>query len=59
LVVPAGDVDALAAALAQLLADEPLRHKMGQRSQAIISDYTVEAACDTFLQAINYALEKH
>ena len=58
LVVPAGDVGALANALSQLLTDEPLRRKMGQRSQAIIADYTVETACDTFLQAVYYALEK-
>lgn len=58
LVVPAGDVDALADALRQLLADEPLRQEMGQRSRAIIANYTVEAACDTFLQAINHALAK-
>jgi glycosyltransferase involved in cell wall biosynthesis len=58
LVVPAGDVDALAAALAQLLTDKALRCEMGQRSRAIIADYTVEAACSTFLRAINHALEK-
>ena len=58
LVVPAGNVDALAAALAQLLTDEALRCEMGQRSRAIIADYTVEAACSTFLRAIHHALEK-
>ena len=58
LVVPAGDVRALADALSQLLADEPLRCKMGQRSQAIIADYTVAMACDTFLRAIHHALER-
>jgi glycosyltransferase involved in cell wall biosynthesis len=58
LVVPAGDVGALADALSQLLTDERLRRKMGQRSQAIIADYTVEMARDTFLQAIHHALEK-
>jgi len=58
LVVPAGNVDALAAALAQLLTDEALRCEMGQRSRVIIADYTVEAACSTFLRAIHHALEK-
>ena len=58
LVVPAGDIDALAAALEQLLADESLRRKMGRRSRAIIADYTAETACRTFLQAINYASER-
>jgi glycosyltransferase involved in cell wall biosynthesis len=52
-VVPASNTDALATALAQLLTDEALRRKMGQRSQYIISAYTVEAACDAFLQAID------
>ena len=58
LVVPAGDVDALATALRQLLADEVLRREMGRRSRAIIANYTVETACSTFLRAINHALEK-
>jgi glycosyltransferase involved in cell wall biosynthesis len=58
LVVPAGNTNALATAVAQLLTDEALRRKMGQRSQHIISAYTVETARDTFLQAINRALEK-
>jgi len=57
-IVPAGDVDALAAALGHLLADEALRHRMGQRSREIIADYTVKKACDTFVQAIEYVLEK-
>lgn len=59
LVVPAGDIDALATALTQLLTDKELRREMGQRSRRIIFSYTVEAACDAFLQAINRALEKH
>jgi glycosyltransferase involved in cell wall biosynthesis len=58
MVVPVGDVDPLADALAQLLASEALRRKMGQRSRAIIASYTVEFACDTFLRAINYVMEK-
>jgi glycosyltransferase involved in cell wall biosynthesis len=58
LVVPAGDVDALATALARLLPDEALRRAMGQRSQHIISLYTVKAACDAFLQVIDDACQK-
>ncbi len=58
MVVPVGDVDALADALAQLLASEALRRKMGQRSRAIIASFTVEFACDTFLRAINHVMEK-
>lgn len=56
-VVPAGDVEALAEALSQLLSDEALRHEMGRRSRGIIAPYTVEFACRTFVQAIQYALE--
>ncbi len=58
LVVPAGDINALAGALEQLLSDQSLRREMGERSRAIIADYTVNAACETFLDAITYALEK-
>jgi len=56
LVVPAGDTDALATAMRQLLSDESLRHKMGRRSQHIISAYTVEAARDAFLEVIKHVL---
>lgn len=58
LVVPAGNVDALADALRKLLTDESLRRKMGQRSRAIIADYTVQTARNTFLRSIARALEK-
>jgi len=58
LVVPPGNTKALAAALAQLLADEALRLKMGQRSLDIVSAYTVGAARDTFMQGIHCALEQ-
>ena len=56
-VVQAGDVDALASALARLLDDAPLRRKMGQRSRAIIANYTVDAACEAFLRVIVLALK--
>lgn len=59
LIIPADDVSALAEALEHLLADEPLRRQMGERSRAIIADYTLEAACSAFLQAISHALEEH
>lgn len=59
LVVPAGDVDALAEALASLLNDEERRRRMGERSRLIIADYTVEKACNTFLQAIEHAMGKN
>jgi glycosyltransferase involved in cell wall biosynthesis len=57
-VVPAEDVQALAAALADLLADPVLRQQMGERSRTLIADYTVERVCTTFLHAIRYALEQ-
>ncbi|HEY75777.1 MAG TPA: glycosyltransferase family 4 protein [Thermoflexia bacterium] len=56
LIVPAGDVDALADALGKLLFDEPLRRRMGLRSREIISSYTVEWACSTFVRAVHYVL---
>jgi glycosyltransferase involved in cell wall biosynthesis len=58
LVVPAGNTDALATALARLLTDEALRYALGQRSRRIISAYTVRAACDAFLQVIDDARRK-
>jgi glycosyltransferase involved in cell wall biosynthesis len=56
LVVTAGNPDSLATALGQLLPDAELRQEMGERSQVIISKYTVENASDAFLQAIRRAL---
>jgi len=58
LVVPAGDVRALADALVRLLANEGMRRRMGERSQAIIADYTLERARDTFLRAIDDAARR-
>ena len=55
-VVPAGDENALSAALARLSKDADLRRQMGQRSRAIIADYTTEAARDRFLLVIEQAL---
>jgi len=57
LVVPAGDVKALSAALARLLEDSSLRSEMGERSRAIISRYTVDAACGAFLDVIGRVLD--
>lgn len=56
LVVPSSDVPALKVALTRLLDDAGLRQQMGQRSRAIISDYTTEAAADRFRQVIERAL---
>jgi glycosyltransferase involved in cell wall biosynthesis len=55
-VVPAGDENALSAALARLSKDADLRRQMGQHSRAIIADYTTEAARDRFLLVIEQAL---
>ena len=51
-VVPAGRPADLAAALKRLLGDGDLRRRMGQRSRAIISQYTLDSACQSFLNAI-------
>jgi glycosyltransferase involved in cell wall biosynthesis len=58
IVIPAGDVNALSAALAHLLNNADLRQRMGQRSRAIIADYTTQAARDKFLEVIEYALKQ-
>ena len=58
LVIPAGDIGALEDALARLLGDEAQRSMMGQRSREVIRKYTVEYACNAFLQAIDCALSK-
>ena len=58
LVVPPGNAEELAGALARLLADEALRARMGQRSREIIADYTVATARNTFMQAIEHALSQ-
>jgi glycosyltransferase involved in cell wall biosynthesis len=58
IVIPAGDVNALSAALAHLLNNADLRQRMGPRSRAIIADYTTQAARDKFLEVIEYALKQ-
>jgi len=57
-VVPAGNASALSVALDRLLKDADLRRQMGQRSRALIADYTTEAARDRFLEMIEYALRR-
>ncbi len=54
-VVPAGNVQALAAAIERLVQDKLLRTEMGRRAQSTISSFTLESACNTFLRAIRYA----
>lgn len=59
LVVPVGDEGELGAALATLLRNADLCRRMGQRSHALIADYTTEAARDRFLDVIARALDHH
>jgi glycosyltransferase involved in cell wall biosynthesis len=47
LVVPPGDADALAAALARLLADDDLRERMGRRArERVLECFTVQKMVD-------------
>lgn len=52
LVVPAGDPDALAQAIARLLADEPLRHRLGAAAREAVRPYTYEAMARAFARAL-------
>lgn len=54
-ILPTGDVAALTAALADLLARPEERRRMGQRSQEIIAPYTVARAAAAFVAAIELA----
>jgi glycosyltransferase involved in cell wall biosynthesis len=51
-VVRAGDADALAQAITLLLADEPLRARLGEAGKAAVSAYTYDAMADAFEQAL-------
>ncbi|MEZ4590643.1 MAG: glycosyltransferase family 4 protein [Chloroflexota bacterium] len=57
IVVPADNLEALARALTDLLANPAKRATMGQQSRERIAPYTVSAARDAFLQLINYLLK--
>jgi len=57
LLVPYGDVRALAEAVALLLQDQPLAQRMGQRGrQKVASQYSWEAVCERVLAAYNQVL---
>jgi glycosyltransferase involved in cell wall biosynthesis len=55
LVVRAGDDRELAAALARLLDDEPLRTRLGRQARAAVEPYSYEAAADAFGDALRAA----
>jgi glycosyltransferase involved in cell wall biosynthesis len=55
LVVPAGDVSALAAALDRLLSDGPLREHIGVNAHELVGDYSYPRAADAFARALAFA----
>ena len=52
LVVPAGDADALAAAVTLLLEDAPLRTRLGEAAKSAVSAYTYDAMAEAFERAL-------
>ena len=55
LVVTAGDVPALAAAIGRLLSDQPLRDHMGVNARELVGDYSYPRAADAFARALALA----
>jgi glycosyltransferase involved in cell wall biosynthesis len=55
LVVAPGDARALAQAIERLLADEPLRARLGARAREAVSAYTYDAMVEAFDRAISAA----
>jgi glycosyltransferase involved in cell wall biosynthesis len=51
-VVPAGDAAALAGAIARLLADEPLRSRLGAAAKEAVAAYTYDAMVQAFDRAL-------
>jgi glycosyltransferase involved in cell wall biosynthesis len=58
IVVQPGEVGTLASALRKLLRTPDLRKNMGHLSRQTIASYTVEAACQAFLQVIAETCER-
>ena len=53
-VVAAGDVDALRQAIAGLLADEPLRARLGEAAREAVSRFNYDAMVEAFGRALGY-----
>jgi glycosyltransferase involved in cell wall biosynthesis len=53
--VPAGDVDAAAAAFRRLAADPDLRRRMGERSRGLVAGYGYEPSVENLLAAVREA----
>jgi glycosyltransferase involved in cell wall biosynthesis len=56
LVVPAGDRDALAAAISRLRVDPSLRAQLGAAARDAVAPYTYDAMADAFGRALEAAL---
>jgi glycosyltransferase involved in cell wall biosynthesis len=56
LVVPSGDVDALAQAIDRLLSDDELRARLGAAAQEAVAPYTYEAMAEAFDRALATAI---
>ena len=56
-IVPPGNISALHFALREILKDENRRQGMGEASQAIIEEWTIEKAVNGFCRAIEYSLD--
>ena len=56
LVVPPGDPVALARAIDRLLADEPLRERLGAAARTAVAPYTYDAMADAFGRALATAI---
>ena len=56
--LPCGDADAAAAALARLAGDTALRRAAGARSLAIVRDWGYEPSVESFVAAVREAAER-
>lgn len=56
--VKAGNINELSDAIKYIIDNDTERQKMRMRSKEIISGYTIESACNAFINAIDYAEKK-